>query len=105
MKHLNDSRKQSVTAITVHEISTHSPSQPREGTRPEERNATNEGRNGLISQPQLAEVVQRHWVRVPQAADYAGVSRDTIYTAVERGELQHTRVGGRRAIRLRLDWV
>jgi excisionase family DNA binding protein len=45
------------------------------------------------------------WFRVPQAADYAGVSRDTIYTACERGELRHVRVGGRRAIRLKPEWL
>jgi excisionase family DNA binding protein len=45
------------------------------------------------------------WLKVPEAAGYAGVSRDTIYTACERGELRHARVGGRRAIRLRADWI
>jgi excisionase family DNA binding protein len=34
-----------------------------------------------------------------QAAEYAGVSRDTIYTACERREILHARIGGRRAIR------
>ena len=47
----------------------------------------------------------QRWLRVPEAAEYAGVSRDTIYTACERGELRHARVGGRRAIRLRTDWI
>jgi excisionase family DNA binding protein len=45
------------------------------------------------------------WLRVPQAAQYAGVSRDTIYTACARTELRHVRVGGRRAIRLKPEWV
>ena len=48
---------------------------------------------------------EHRWLRVPEAADYAGVSRDTIYTDCERGELKHARVGGRRAIRLRADWI
>jgi excisionase family DNA binding protein len=50
-------------------------------------------------------MAELRWLRVPEAADYAGVSRDTIYTACERGELQHARVGGRLAIRLRADWI
>ncbi len=45
------------------------------------------------------------WLKVPQAALYAGVSRDTIYTACERNELRHVRVGGRRAIRLNPEWI
>jgi len=38
----------------------------------------------------------RIWMNVSESAEYAGVSRDTIYTAVERGELRHVRIGGRR---------
>src|SRR5207302_8410779 len=45
------------------------------------------------------------WLTVAEGADYAGVSRDTIYTACERRELQHARVGGRRAIRVKRDWI
>lgn len=45
------------------------------------------------------------WLTVAEGAAYVGLSRDTIYTACERGELQHVRVGGRRAIRLRTDWI
>jgi excisionase family DNA binding protein len=45
------------------------------------------------------------WLKVALAADYAGVSRDTIYTACERAELRHVRVGGRRAIRMKPEWV
>ena len=47
----------------------------------------------------------KKWLTVAEGAEYAGVSRDTIYTACERGELRHVRVGGRRAIRLRPEWV
>lgn len=32
-------------------------------------------------------------------------SRDTIYTACERKELRHVRVGGRRSIRLKPEWI
>lgn len=45
------------------------------------------------------------WFTVSEGAEYAGVSRDTIYTACERGELRHARIGGRRAIRLKPEWI
>ena len=45
------------------------------------------------------------WLTVVDAADYAGLSRDTIYTACERHELRHARVGGRRTIRLKAEWI
>ena len=45
------------------------------------------------------------WLTVAEGADYGGVSRDTIYTACERGELRHVRIGGRRAIWLRAEWI
>ena len=45
------------------------------------------------------------WLTVAEGAAYAGVSRDTIYTACERREIRHVRVGGRRAIRLKAEWI
>jgi excisionase family DNA binding protein len=45
------------------------------------------------------------WLTVAEGAEYAGVSRDTIYTACERRELRHARIGGRRAIRLKPAWI
>ena len=47
----------------------------------------------------------RIWMNVSEGAEYANVSRDTIYTAVERGELRHVRIGGRRSIRLKREWI
>lgn len=47
----------------------------------------------------------RTWLTVNDAAEHANVCRDTIYDACERGELQHVRIGGRRAIRLRAEWI
>jgi len=47
----------------------------------------------------------RTWLTVAEAAQYAGVSRDTIYTACERREIRQVRVGGRRAIRLKPEWI
>ena len=45
------------------------------------------------------------WFTVSDGAEYAGVSRDTIYTACERGELRHARIAGRRAIRIKVGWI
>jgi excisionase family DNA binding protein len=45
------------------------------------------------------------WLTVSEAAQHAGVSRDTIYTACERREIRHARVCGRRAIRLKPEWI
>jgi excisionase family DNA binding protein len=45
------------------------------------------------------------WFTVTEGAEYAGVSRDTIYIACERGELRHARIGGRRSIRLKREWI
>lgn len=47
----------------------------------------------------------RAWLNVGEAAEYAGVCKDTIYTACERNELRHVRIGGRRCIRLRPVWL
>ena len=49
--------------------------------------------------------MMKTWFNVSEAADYAGVSRDTIYTACERHELRSARVSGRRAIRIRPHWI
>jgi excisionase family DNA binding protein len=45
------------------------------------------------------------WLNVAEAAEYASVSRDTIYTACERREIHHVRLGGRRAIRVKAVWI
>ena len=45
------------------------------------------------------------WLNVSEGAEYAGVCRDSIYTACERGELRHIRISGRRAIRLKREWI
>jgi excisionase family DNA binding protein len=47
----------------------------------------------------------KKWLTVAERAEYSGVSRDTIYTACERRELHHVRLGGRRAIRLKPEWI
>lgn len=50
-------------------------------------------------------MTERIWLTVPDAATYAAVSNDTIYTACECNELRHVKVGGRKAIRLRAEWI
>ncbi len=45
------------------------------------------------------------WLNVGEGAEYAGVSRDTIYTACERKELRHARISGRRSIRLKPELI
>ncbi len=45
------------------------------------------------------------WLTVGEAAEYASVSRDTIYTACERSELRNARLSGRRSIRVRTAWI
>ncbi len=50
-------------------------------------------------------MIEQAWLKVEGAAEYAGVSMDTIYTACERGELRHARIGGRRSIRLKAEWI
>ena len=61
---------------------------------------------GAVEQENLSAGCQPSWLNVEGAALHrAAVSRDTIYTACERGELRHARVGGRRSIRLKPGWV
>ena len=50
-------------------------------------------------------MTEKIWLTVQDAASNAAVSPDTIYTACERGELRHVKVGGRKAIRLRAEWI
>jgi excisionase family DNA binding protein len=60
---------------------------------------------GVARLGERGEERMKTWLTVAEGAEYAGVSRDTIYTACERRELQHARVGGRRAIRLKPAWI
>ena len=45
------------------------------------------------------------WLNVAEGAEYAGVCRDLIYDACAARRMQHIRVGGRRAIRLKREWI
>lgn len=45
------------------------------------------------------------WLTVSEGATYAKVSRGVIYAECRAGRLRHARVGGRRDIRLRREWL
>jgi excisionase family DNA binding protein len=45
------------------------------------------------------------WLSVAEGAEYAGVCRDLIYDACAARRMHHIRVGGRRAIRLKREWI
>jgi len=45
------------------------------------------------------------WITLEQAALRACVSTATLRREIVRGRLRHARVGGRKAIRLRPDWI
>jgi len=45
------------------------------------------------------------WLTVEDAASYAKVSEATIYRAIALRQLQYTRIGGRKVIRLRPEWI
>jgi excisionase family DNA binding protein len=45
------------------------------------------------------------WLSAQQAADFISVSKEYIYDACRVGGLRHTRLGGKRNIRLRRDWI
>jgi excisionase family DNA binding protein len=45
------------------------------------------------------------WLRVPEAAARAQVSAKTVYTEVARGHLRAARIGGRRDLRFKAEWI
>jgi excisionase family DNA binding protein len=45
------------------------------------------------------------WLKVAEGAEYAGICRDLIYDACAARQMHHIRVGGRRAIRLKREWI
>ncbi|MBA2353387.1 MAG: hypothetical protein H0V80_01830 [Acidobacteria bacterium] len=47
----------------------------------------------------------RAWLNVGEAFYYYVVWKYLIYTACERSELRHVRIGGRRCIRVRPAWL
>jgi excisionase family DNA binding protein len=49
--------------------------------------------------------VPTRWLRLDEAAKITQVSTATLRREINRGRLRHARVGGRRAIRLRPEWL
>lgn len=45
------------------------------------------------------------WLDAGQGASYARVSRKLLYRAIRSGRLRAARVGGRRQVRLRREWI
>jgi len=45
------------------------------------------------------------WWDAGRSAAYAQVSKKLIYRAIRRGQLKAARVGGRRQVRLRREWL
>lgn len=45
------------------------------------------------------------WLNVAESAEYAGVCPDLIYDACAARKIHHIRVSGRRAIRLKREWI
>ena len=59
----------------------------------------------MVLQRWVRVMIEKFWLTVQDAASYAAVSTDTIYTACERAELMHAKVGGRKAIRIKAAWI
>lgn len=49
--------------------------------------------------------VSSPWLDAGQGASYARVSRKLLYRAIRSGRLRAARVGGRRQVRLRREWL
>jgi excisionase family DNA binding protein len=45
------------------------------------------------------------WMDAQRGASYAGVSRKLIYRAIRSGRLKAARIGGRREVGLRREWI
>ena len=45
------------------------------------------------------------WLTVSEAFFFNDTATTEIYTACERHEIRHARIGGRRAIRLKPEWI
>jgi excisionase family DNA binding protein len=45
------------------------------------------------------------WLRIREASVYANVGRKLLYAAVRSGRLRAARLGGRREIRVRKEWI
>lgn len=55
--------------------------------------------------PSTATAMPSPWLKVDEAASRAQCGEKTIYAEVRAGRLRAVRVGGRRSLRFRADWV
>jgi excisionase family DNA binding protein len=58
--------------------------------------------------PRMANATESHvsiWWTLDKAAAHVAMHPTTLRRAIWAGQLRHARVGGRRAIRLRPEWV
>jgi len=48
---------------------------------------------------------QSPWLTVGESAAYARTGKRIVYQAIRSGDLRHVRVGGRKEIRVKADWI
>lgn len=52
-----------------------------------------------------APVISRGWLTLQRGAEYADSHPCTLRRAIHDGKLRYTKVGGRKSIRLRPEWI
>ncbi len=57
------------------------------------------------SAPRTADVPPSPWLRISQAAQYAQTGTKLLYREIQAGRLKARRLGGRREIRTRVEWL
>ena len=53
----------------------------------------------------LAPAAPSPWLTVEEASSYAKVGKRTVYGEVRRGALRAAKIGGRRELRFRKEWI
>lgn len=53
----------------------------------------------------MVEQQETPWLTVEQAAARAQIGKKTVYNEVRAGRLRAARVGGRRELRFRAEWI
>jgi excisionase family DNA binding protein len=57
------------------------------------------------SHPETPEIPESPWWRVEQGAAYAQLHKQELYRACRKRQLLHVKVGGRRTILVKREWV